>query len=274
MLLSRELIFGKVGGPFLADDKRRELKVQSTSVQQCTAGFAQIFDQWRANATFKVLKGWRNEQYPVYAANKQLLFNVERSVSPLLGIVTYGVHMTAFVRTKGSDPTGMLFWIPRRSKNKQTFPSMLDNTVAGGISSGETPLETLVREAVEEASLPEELVRKRVRAAGTVTYVHVRDRRAGGETGLDQPECQYVYDLELDPEEHVIPRPNDDEVESFSLWSLAEVKKALARGEFKPNCAFVLIDFFVRHGILTAETEPDYHEIVTRLHRKLDYPMA
>jgi len=34
-----------------------------------------------------------------------------------------------------------------------------------------------------------------------------------------------------------------------------EVKDALRRGEFKTNSACVMIDFFIRHGVLTAEEE-------------------
>ncbi|KAI7604510.1 hypothetical protein KC319_g21893, partial [Hortaea werneckii] len=163
-------------------------------------------------------------------------------------------------------------WVPRRAATKQTYGGMLDNTVAGGIATGETPFESIVRESAEEASLPEELVRKNAKAVGTVTYFHIRDRRAGGETRLLQPECQYVYDLQL-PED-VVPKPSDDEVEGFELKSVDEVKDALRDGEFKPNCAVVLLDFFVRHGVLTPEEEPAYSEIVSRLHRRLEFPMA
>ena len=88
--------------------------------------------------------------------------------------------------------------------------------------------------------------------------------------GLLQPECQYVYDLEVEP--GLKPKPNDDEVQGFYLWSVEEVKRHLVMGEFKPNCALVLLDFFVRHGILTAENEKNYIEIVARLHRKLPFP--
>lgn len=59
-------------------------------------------------------------------------------------------------------------------------------------------------------------------------------------------------------------------------------------GLFKPNCALVLIDFFIRHGIIAPDTEPgekeghshhrenahyfaDYMKIVTRLHGRFDY---
>ena len=85
-----------------------------------------------------------------------------------------------------------------------------------------------------------------------------------------QPEVQYVYDLEL-PED-TVPKPGDDEVEEFYLWSVEEVQEAMRKGEFKPNCALVVLDFLIRHGILTTESERDYIEIVSRLHRKLEFP--
>lgn len=218
--------------------------------------------------TFEVLKGWRNENYPVFAPGGEYIFEIERSASCLFGVVTYGAHMTGYTE----DSTGVKLWVPRRAKNKQTYPSMLDNTVAGGMCTGEKPFECIVREAMEEASLPEPVVRASIVARGCVTYTHVRDVRAGGETGLLQPEVEYVYDLKLDPS--VIPKPGDNEVEEFKLLSVAEVQDALARGEFKPNCAIIMIDFFIRHGILTAENEPDYLDIVARLHRRLEYPTA
>lgn len=165
---------------------------------------------WRKEQTFKVLTGWRDELYPVYGPGNELLFTVERSASPLFGVTTYGVHMTCYV----SDPSasyGMKIWVPRRAASKSTYGGMLDNTVAGGIAAGEDPFETLLREADEEASLPDEIVRNGAKAHGSITYIHVRDKRAGGETGLIQPECEFVYDLELP--EGVVPKPNDSEVE-------------------------------------------------------------
>lgn len=49
----------------------------------------------------------------------------------------------------------------------------------------------------------------------------MREKSAGGEQGLLQPEVQYVYDLSV-PED-VVLKPNDDEVEGFSLMPLHEV---------------------------------------------------
>ncbi|RWQ98048.1 hypothetical protein C8Q69DRAFT_457588 [Paecilomyces variotii] len=43
---------------------------------------------------FDVLSRWRNERFPVYGSNKEVLFHLERSACPLLGVVTYGVCTT------------------------------------------------------------------------------------------------------------------------------------------------------------------------------------
>ena len=92
-------------------------------------------------------------------------------------------------------------------------------------------LDTLVKEALEEASLPSEFVRKHAVAAGAVSYFYVRESAAGGEEGLLQPEVQYVYDLPL-PDD-VVPKPNDDEVETFTLMSLDEVPRCM-------NCQLIV----------------------------------
>lgn len=147
---------------------------------------------------------------------------------------------------------------------------MLDNTVAGGIATGEEPFESLVREAEEEASLPEAVVRARVTYHRAVNYIYIRESRAGGESGMVQPECQHIYDLELPTD--VLPKPNDSEVEEFYLWTVEQVQEHMAKGEFKPNCALVVLDFFIRRGILTKENEENYEEIKSRLHRELEFP--
>ncbi|PSN61834.1 thiamine pyrophosphokinase [Corynespora cassiicola Philippines] len=267
MLPSVAEVFRGVPNWQIDDDERTLTIIGGNNAQERSAIVETTLLAMRTTGHFKVLDKWRDELYPVYGKNKELLFNVERSASPLFGVVTYGVHLTAFVRTTEGE---VKIWTPRRARTKQTYGGMLDNAVAGGIAAGEGPFESLVRECAEEASLAEDLVRSKVKAAGTITYYHIRSEKAGGETGLMQPEVQYIYDLEL-PED-VIPKPGDDEVEEFYLWGVAQVKEAMARGEFKPNCALVVLDFFVRHGILTSENEKDFIEIVSRLHRRLEFP--
>lgn len=75
------------------------------------------------------------------------------------------------------------------------YPGMLDNTVGGGIATGELSLESIIREATGEDALPEEMVRKGAKTVGVVTYFDMRDKHAGGEIGMVQPECIFVYDL-------------------------------------------------------------------------------
>ncbi|KAK2865406.1 hypothetical protein FQN49_003602 [Arthroderma sp. PD_2] len=236
---------------------------------QRSALLAQTLETAAKSGKVDVLKGWRNELYPIYGPQKELVASVERAGSSLFGILSYGVHMTVY--TKDAE-NGIQVWVPRRSRTKQTYPGMLDNTVGGGIATGEEPFESLVREAMEEASLPEDIVRRDAKCCGCITYTYVRDERAGGETGLLQPECEYIYDLQLDP--GVEPKPCDTEVEDFRLWNVDQVKEALSNGEFKPNCALVLIDFFIRHGLLTPENEKDYLEILARIHRRHEFPTA
>ncbi|KAL2070338.1 hypothetical protein VTL71DRAFT_13364 [Oculimacula yallundae] len=237
-----------------------------------SAAVAATVSHWRSNNTFAVLKGWRDELYPVYGDDNELLFDIERAASALFGVVTYGVHMIAYTRVPVTDEDafGIKLWVPRRARTKQTYPGMLDNTVAGGIASGESAIDCIVRECEEEASLPSALVRERIKPVGTITYTYIRDERAGGETGLVQPECQYIFDLELD--EGTKCKPKDGEVEEFYLMGVKEVQERLRAGEFKPNCAAAMLDFFIRWGVLTAENEKDFEEIRRRLHRVLEFP--
>ncbi|KAI0482140.1 NUDIX domain-containing protein [Xylariaceae sp. FL0804] len=263
---------------FSQEQKQEQEKEQEK--EKVTAAVDAAMRRWRAEGTFAVLRGWRDERWPVYGSgggdgdddDGRMLFSVERAATGVLGVMRYGVHMTGYVRD-ASAPHGLRIWVPRRAADKSTYPGMLDNTVAGGLVAGEDPFEAMVREADEEASLPADLMRRRCRYRGMVTYISVTDARAGGESGLVYPEAQWVYDAELPAPATITPRPRDGEVAAFYLWSVDEVRAALARGEFKPNTALVMLDFFVRHGILTREDEPDdYDEIVARMHRKLPFP--
>ncbi|KAI0942878.1 hypothetical protein AcW1_002649 [Taiwanofungus camphoratus] len=197
-------------------------------------------------------------------------FMMERAACALFGVVTYGVHMTIYADERGGDgpPATCRIWVPTRSRTKQTWPGYLDNSVAGGIPSGLGAFESLVKEAMEEASIAESVVRAHARAAGTVSYFYRTD------AGWLQPEVQYVYDLCVPPGGDPAlfhPKPLDGEVESFELLPLAQVVDRMRSGLFKRNCALVLVDFMIRHGYLTAEDDPDFLEIMTRLHGRFGY---
>ncbi len=215
---------------------------------------------------FKILHGAHSENYPILGSGG--LVSIERFAANLFGIISRGAHLTVYTHT--SDE--MKIWVPRRSPTLHTYPNCLDTTVAGGVASGEGPFECIVREADEEASLGENLVRPGVKACGCLSYISLNMTGDAGTKGLFAPDIIYVYDLEV--AETITCRQNDDEVKEFSLMGVEDVKDRLAKGEFKTNSAVVMIDFFIRHGIITAENEKDYAEIIARMHRKLPFPMT
>lgn len=89
--------------------------------------------------------------------------------------------------------------------------------------------------------------------------------------GLIQPECVYVYDMRFVPE---IPQPDPERLANRMMQPLgvAELKIHLLAGRFKDDCALILIDFIIRHGFLYPKNEPEYIEIISRLHRRLEFP--
>ncbi|KZS96853.1 hypothetical protein SISNIDRAFT_493701 [Sistotremastrum niveocremeum HHB9708] len=223
-----------------------------------------LCEGWREQGLFANTIGgrmWRNELYPVYNEplgplhESNLAFVIERAASGLFGIVTYGVHLTLYT----SD---WKIWVAKRSMTKQTWPGWLDNSAAGGLPYKLTPLESMVKEAEEEASLPQSFVGPNIKGAGAVSYFYRSDK------GWLQPEVEYVYDLLIpsDQVDSLIPKPSDGEVESFELLPMAVVKQKMLEGLFKPNCAVVLLDFMIRHGHITPENEPHFLEILTRIH--------
>jgi 8-oxo-dGTP pyrophosphatase MutT (NUDIX family) len=50
-----------------------------------------------------------------------------------------------------------------------TFPGMLD-TVGGSLRSGEKPIDCIVRECLEKASIPEPYTRAYIKSCGTLSY--------------------------------------------------------------------------------------------------------
>ena len=60
---------------------------------------------------------------------------------------------------------------------------------------------------------------------------------------------------------------------TIQLLTVPEVVLALHVGSFKPNCALILVDFLMRHGLVTPENEPKYIAIAWRLRRRLEVAM-
>ena len=155
------------------------------------------------------------------------LLNIERSGCGLFGMMSYGTHINGFVVTKRRDDSSdndfdeIKMWMSKRSLSKPTWPGMMDNLVAGGLPSGSSPGENVLKECMEEASIPKSLSVKAV-AASKISYFAYRSR------GLFR-ETQFVYDLLLP--ENFEPSANDGEVEDFYLKSIDEVYKRFFVGK-------------------------------------------
>lgn len=203
----------------------------------------------RALAAEGVIKAWREERYAIARRfGGSPLLSVERAACPLLGARSWGFHLNGYVRR----PDGLYLWIAERAHDKPTYPGELDNTVAGGQPEGLDLAQNVAKECDEEASIPAELARRAI-PVGAIAYRHET------EAGL-KPDEMFCYDLEIP--EGFTPTPNDGEVHAFHLMPARDVL-ALVRDtdRFKFNCALVLIDFFMRHGLLDPDKEPDYSAI-------------
>jgi 8-oxo-dGTP pyrophosphatase MutT (NUDIX family) len=195
------------------------------------------------------------ERYPVLSDAGEARFLMDRAVAPYFGIRASGQHLNGYVQR----PDGPHLWVGRRSANRRVAPGKLDHMVAGGLPWGISLEDNLRKECWEEASLPADIA-DRARPVGIVSYCRDSER------GL-KPDTIYCYDLEL-PED-IQPRCNDDEVESFELLPALEVMRVIDEtDDFKLNCNLVIIDFLIRHGLLTPR-HPDYVAIATGLRATL-----
>ena len=149
-------------------------------------------------------------------------------------------------------------WIGKRSMTKPTGPGKLDHLAAGGQPHGIGLVENMIKECAEEAAIPRTLAETLV-PVGVVTY------RCEREEGL-RDDVLYCFDLALPGDFE--PRNTDGEVEEFYRWPIAEVAARVRDSDdFKFNCALVIIDFLIRHGLISPD-EPDYMRLTEGLHRQ------
>jgi hypothetical protein len=207
----------------------------------------------RALAERQVIRGWREEKYPVATSFKSpALFHMERAAVALFGVRAYGVHMNGFT----GAGTGMKMWIGRRGLDRMLAPGKLDQIVAGGQPAGLSLRQNLIKESAEEASIPAELAGKAIAVGGT-SYCMERPE------GLRR-DLLFNFDLELPADFE--PVNNDGEISEFYLWPIEQVIETVRdTDEFKFNCSLVVIDFLIRHGFIEPD-HADYVELVRGLH--------
>ncbi|EHH68601.1 NUDIX hydrolase [Gluconobacter morbifer] len=179
-----------------------------------------------------------HEDFDVRSKTGVVLGQVDRGAIPVLGVAAEGVHLNGLVER----PDGTFLWIARRSRSKRLDPGKLDHLVAGGISAGLSPDATVIKEAQEEAGIPDAVTRT-AQPVSRLQYALERPE------GLRR-DILHCYDLVLPPD--FVPVAEDGEVESFHLLPLQEVF-GLVRDtdDFKFNVNLVLIDLFVRRGLFS-----------------------
>lgn len=235
---------------FSISDERVDLLTEMHDVQLASQRLDEVV---HALVDQGIIRKYLGEIYPVTGANREQHYALlDRGAAGFFGIRTYGQHLNGYVKTDD----GIKIWVARRSADRMQFPNRLDNIVAGGLPYKLSLEQNLLKECQEEADMPEQLV-KRAIATGAVNYCCETD------IGL-KPDTLYCYDVELPAS--FIPHNTDGEVAEFRLMDLQSVIELVRDSDdFKTNCNLVLLDFFIRHGMLNPD-QPGYLELVTGLH--------
>jgi 8-oxo-dGTP pyrophosphatase MutT (NUDIX family) len=189
-----------------------------------------------------LIVAWRDE---IYAISTRLgappLALIERAAARFWGTLTFGAHANGYVADTQGRPTHL--WIARRSPHKATDPGKLDNLVGGGVPHGQTPFETLVREAFEEAGLDAELVRSAI--PGSV--IELRCDIAEG----FMHEQVHGFDLHLPA--GVTPVNQDGEVAELRCLPVQDAIALAAGDSMTVDASLVTLDFALRHRLLPAD---------------------
>ena len=191
-------------------------------------------------------QGWSHETYPVYThppiqtnttTHDPLAFAIERAALPLFGLMNFGCLFTAYVR----DPlTNQLkLWIPRRSRTKRTWPGALDVTSGSGMGLGDSAMETIIRESVEEACFDKTYLQEHIQPAGLLPYPNRSSE------GWILPGMYYLFEISLPSDGSIYPRINslDGKVEAFELMEVGHVLQCLLERKFKASSALAYFGF-------------------------------
>ncbi|HTH16292.1 MAG TPA: DUF4743 domain-containing protein [Magnetospirillum sp.] len=236
----------------LVDSQAVRLHPRLETPEQRSEALDWVCERLRAEHGTPALRG---ERYAVARRwGEAPLMTIDRGVVSLFGVRAYGVHVNGVVR----DGAGMRLWIAKRAVDRAVAPGQLDNMIAGGQPADLGLMENLVKEAAEEADIPEAVARTAC-PVGVISYCQE------DAWGL-KPDTMFCYDLDVPV--GFEPRNTDGEIESFRQMELGEVAERVRdTQDFKFNVNLVLIDFLVRHGRLCPDSEPAYVELVRGLRR-------
>ena len=185
------------------------------------------------------------------------LFELRRFYSTYMGIKRYGSRINAY-------HDGQM-WVTKRGPQVHDFPGYWDALVGGGQVVGRTIAEHTMIEAHEEAGLS---------AADCQTM------RSTGQYYIIRPTADgYLYDetiytYDLDTGGVIVPKIMAEwETAAIELWPYDKVLQTLYHTTaFRPEGMMCLLDFFIRHGIITPDNEPNFDHLFFNLHSLLPIP--
>ncbi|MDO5639966.1 MAG: DUF4743 domain-containing protein [Neisseria sp.] len=183
-----------------------------------------------------LLDGWRNEKFDVTDDKGQVLFALERAAFRPFGLLSNAIHINGLAFVGGE----WKFWIGRRSPYKAVDPNKLDNLVGGGVASGESIREAMLREGGEEAGLTEAQLQN-ARCCGRRLSMRNVSR------GLHR-ENLHIFDVVLP--EGVLPENQDGEVAEFMLLDAGSLAQAMGEGRLMNDAFLATLDAFRRYGLL------------------------
>ncbi len=175
---------------------------------------------------------WRDENLELRPEpDAPALAWIDRSAVRALGITSYSVHLNGF-----TDDGRVV--VAKRAAHKRADPGLWDNLAGGMISAGETPMQALAREALEEAGID-------VATLAVTEGPRLDILRPVAEGTL--AEIVQVFDVQLPGQIRLENR--DGEVERFETRTVAEVLSAIERGEFTVEAALATLDALRRRGV-------------------------
>ncbi len=241
---------------FVESPEAVDLHPALDTYEKRTRAFERVVETLDARNVFTFRK--MREMYPVHPGwGRPALFEVERNTTIFLGVRTQGVHVNGY----SCDAKGRrTIWLQERARTISAWPGRLDQMAAGGQPVGISVRDNMIKEGGEEALLDASLMEQAV-SVGTISYC------LNFAEGIRR-DTIFLFDLCLP--EGIAPRPDGEEVAAFHAIPEKEALAMLydpAETRFKPNADLALIDFFVRHGVVTPDNEPDYVRIVKALRR-------
>ncbi|KAE8909156.1 hypothetical protein PF005_g7827 [Phytophthora fragariae] len=232
-------------------DSEIVMKPQFRSIEERSRAFQKMEAELKQEGAFPF---WQDEFYMAKTTfSSPTLFTYHRGVGPYFGLSQFATHLNGFVRDKVTGAVTHV-WIATRSASKKRWPLMRDTIVGGGLPAGISALDNMVKEAEEEAGLEPAWTRQRFVSVGSISYVSKHPYGLTSDTML-------IFDVELPS--GIVPANQDGEVESFDLLPVQDALALLwsEPERFKPDVCLLLLDFFVRHGVITADNFADYEEL-------------